>query len=209
MIKYKGDYMGKSILIEDKSYTFSDYFELAYPTKDIVAEFGYKFQLTKLELPKQPVAEGSLNKLREAFYKKLPHISITSEAARREFFVSPLLLELLDYIDFDIDIDYPLNVSDKLKGNIDYLIRSSQSLVVVEAKNADLEKGFSQLSVELIALDKYLEDNSDFIYGTVTVGDIWRFGILERESKTVLKDIDAFLVPADLEDLCAVFMGIL
>jgi len=43
--------MRKSILEENKSYTFSDYFKLSYPTRDVVAEFGYQFQVQKLELP--------------------------------------------------------------------------------------------------------------------------------------------------------------
>jgi hypothetical protein len=61
-------------------------------------------------------------------------------------------------------------------------------------------------------MDKYLnnwEDNTEFIYGAVTIGDIWRFGILNRRDKTILKDIDAFLIPAALEELFSVFLGIL
>jgi len=43
--------MRKPILEEGKSYTFSDYFELSNPTKEIVAEFGYQFRLKKIDLP--------------------------------------------------------------------------------------------------------------------------------------------------------------
>ena len=200
--------MRKSILIEDKAYTFSDFFELSNPTREIVAEFGYDFQLKKLELPHAPF-EGSLERLRNIFYKKLPHISLNSETAKREVFVAPLLLELLDYIEIDIDIEYPLYLNDRLKGNIDYLIRSSRNLVVVEAKKADLERGFSQLSVELIAVDQYIEDDNDVIYGAVTVGDLWRFAILNRKEKLISKDIDSFRVPLDLQELFSILIGIL
>ncbi|MGH9847150.1 MAG: hypothetical protein ACREEM_51295 [Blastocatellia bacterium] len=34
---------------KEKSYTFADYFELANPTEEIVAEFGYGYELTNLE----------------------------------------------------------------------------------------------------------------------------------------------------------------
>ncbi len=44
--------MKTSILEPDRTYTFSDYFDLANPTKDIVAEFGYQLRLQKLELPR-------------------------------------------------------------------------------------------------------------------------------------------------------------
>ena len=200
--------MKRQILEEGKSYTFSDYFDLSNPTKEIVAEFGYQFRLKKVDLPRSPF-DGSLEKLKNNFYKKLPHISLNSETAKREVLVAPVLLELLDFIEIDIDIEYPLNVSNQLKGNIDYFIRSSGNLVVIEAKKADLERGFSQLSVEMIAVDQYIEEIDYPIYGAVTVGDLWRFGVLDRKEKLISKDIDSYRVPSDLEELFSVLMGIL
>ena len=200
--------MKKQILEEGKSYTFSDYFELSNPTKEIVAEFGYQLRLERIDLPEHSF-DGSLEKLKNTFYKKMPHISLNSETAKREMLVAPVLLELLDFIEIDIDIEYPLNVSNYLKGNIDYFIRSSGSLVVIEAKKADMERGFSQLAVEMIAVDKYIEETDAPIYGAITVGDLWRFGVLDRKEKLILKDIDSYRVPSDLEELFSVFMGIL
>lgn len=202
--------MKKTILEENKSYSFSDYFKLPYSTRDIVAEFGYGFSLERLDLPKKQHKPFDCERLKSTFYKKLPHISLNSEAAKREFFVSPLLLELLDYIDMEIDVEYTLNVNERLKGSIDYLLRSSKEFIVIEAKNADLDKGFTQLAVELIAIDQYFsEDESRFLYGAVTMGDMWRFGVLDRENRLICKDIDAFLIPAELESLFAVIFSIL
>ncbi|OQW93826.1 MAG: hypothetical protein BWK79_09145, partial [Beggiatoa sp. IS2] len=164
--------MKKSILENNKSYSFSDYFKLPCLTRDIVAEFGYQFRFEKIELPKKNIAHLNLEKLRATFYKKLPHISLNSEASKREFFISPLLLELLDYIEIDIEVEYPIYVNDQLKGNIDYLIHSSEEFIVIEAKNAEIDKGFTQLAVELIAMDHYLEDDKrGLLYGAVTMGD--------------------------------------
>jgi hypothetical protein len=81
--------------------------------------------------------------------------------------------------------------------------------VVIEAKKADMERGFSQLAVEMIAVDKYIEETDAPIYGAVTVGDLWRFGVLDRKEKLILKDIDSYRVPSDLEELFSVFVGIL
>jgi hypothetical protein len=201
--------MKKSILEENKSYTFSDYFKLPYPTRDIVAEFGYEFRFEKIELPKKEMDHLNLERLRTVFYKKLRHVSLNSETAKREFFVSPLLLELLDYIEIDIDVEYPVNVNERLKGNIDYIIHSSKNLIVVEAKNAEIDKGFTQLAVELIAMESYLENHNDLLYGAITMGDWWRFGVLDRKNKIIFKDIDAFLIPADMEKLFSVLFGIL
>lgn len=202
--------MKKSILEANKPYTFSDYFKLPYPTRDVVAEFGYQFKFEKFDLPRQELTHFNLEKLRNTFYQKLPHISLNSETAKREFWISPLLLELLDYIEVDIDVEYPLNVNDKLRGNIDYVVRSSKQLIVVEAKNSELDKGFTQLAIELIALDNDLEaDQNLLLYGAVTMGDLWKFGVLDRTQKIILKNIDAFLIPTDLEAFFSVLLGIL
>ncbi len=200
--------MGKPILQQGKSYSFADYFELTYPTEDVVAEFGYQYELTKLGLPRAEL-EQPLDQLQAMFYRKLPHISLTSETAKREVLIAPILLELLDHLDLKIDIEYPVYVSEWLKGNLDYLVRSQQEFVVVEAKKADMERGFTQLAVELIAMDQRVEEKHELLYGAITVGDLWRFGALRRQQKMISKDIDSFRVPLDLEDLFKVLLGIL
>ncbi len=202
--------MKKNILEENKTYTFSDYFKLTYSTRDIVAEFGYQFKYEQLTLPQKEIANPHFENLKNVYYKKLQHISLNSEAAKREFFISPLLLELLDYIELEIDVEYLLNVNDKLKGTIDYFLKSKYSFIIIEAKNADLDKGFTQLAMELIAIDNYLDENEQaFLYGSVTIGNMWQFGVLDRKNKTITKDIDAFLIPAQLEKLFSIFLGIL
>lgn len=200
--------MSRAILQPGKSYTFSDYFDLPNSTEDIVAELGYQFEFAKLTLPRADLSHP-LDQLSAMFYKKLPHISLTSETAKREVMIAPILLELLDYLELKIDIEYPIYVNEQLKGNLDYLVRSSQEFIVVEAKKADMERGFTQLAVELIALDQRNERASDLLYGAITVGDLWRFGVLSRAQKRIAKDIDSFRVPADLEELFKVLLGIL
>lgn len=202
--------MKSPILKENKNYTFADYFDLSYSTKDIIAELGYQFRLEKLALPCTAIIDNDkIIQLKENLYKKLPHISLNSEMAKREFLISPLLFLLLDYVEFDINVEYTVNINDKLKGNIDYLLSSTHNFIVVEAKNADLEKGFTQLAAELIAFSQYAENDKEYLYGAITVGNIWQFGLLDTKNKILHKDIDAFLVPADLEKLFAVLLGIL
>ncbi len=201
--------MSRLVLQKGKSYTFSDYFSLNYPTKDIVAEFGYTYSLQKISLPRGDIID-TLDKLKANFYKKLPKISLTSEAAKREVLIAPILLELMDYIDVNMDIEYPVYVNEWLKGNIDYLLQAEQKFVVVEAKNADMEKGFTQLAVELIAMEQYFEEyQQPIIYGAITVGNIWQFGALDRKRKHIAKDIDTFRVPLDLDELFKVLIGTL
>ncbi len=80
-------------------------------------------------------------------------------------------------------------------------------MLVIEAKNDDLIRGFTQLAVELIALS-YIEEQNVF-YGAVTMGDVWRFGKLDRNSQQITQDINLFKIPDDLDSLVRSLMGIL
>jgi len=196
------------ILKVDKKYTFSDYFELNYPTEEIIAEFGYQYIFKELQLPKSTVV-NKLDRLRQTYITKLPFISLSSEMAKREFYIAPLLFELLDYIKAKIDVEYPIDAGKNLSGTLDYLIKYTQNFLIIEAKKGDLEKGFNQLSIELIALDKITDTSQSFLYGVVTLGDVWRFGVLDRDKKLIQKDMNAYTLLTDLEVILSVFIGIL
>jgi hypothetical protein len=86
-------------------------------------------------------------------------------------------------------------------------LRSTNNLLVIEAKNDDLTRGFTQLAVELIALS-HIEEKNVF-YGAVTMGDVWRFGKLERSTQLITQDINLFKVPDDLDSLVKILIGIL
>ncbi|MCP4400103.1 MAG: hypothetical protein GY801_22700 [bacterium] len=81
---------------------------------------------------------------------------------------------------------------------------------MIKAKRGDLERGFTQLAAELIAVDKY-EDPDIFsvVYGAITIGEVWRFAMLERAQKKILKGIHTFRFPEDLEDIVNILSGIL
>lgn len=201
--------MTKSILKKDKDYTFSDYFELSHPTREILAEFGYQYRFEKLTLPRSTIKIDSLKNLQETYEVKLPLISLTSEIAKREFYISPFLLEILSYLQAEINVEYPLDAGRNLRGTIDYLIKYKGNMVVIEAKKGDLERGFNQLAVELIALDKYLDETSMLLYGAITLGDVWRFGVLNRNSKRLTKDMNVYSLFGNLESLFYIILGIL
>lgn len=201
--------MARSILRKDKKYTFSDYFDLNCSTREIVAEFGYRYAFEKLTLPRTSREIGPLDRLENTYIRKLPLIALESEAARREFYISPLLLEMLDYIEANIDVEYPLDGGENLNGAVDYFIKASNNILIIDAKKGDMEKGFNQLAVELIALDKYDDSGAEVLYGAVTLGDIWRFGCLEREGKWLKKDMNAYVLLSELNVLFSILIGIL
>jgi len=201
--------MKKSILSEDKDYIFSDFADMAYSTEDIVKEFGYDFSLELLALPREKIQEDAVKEFQTELIRKMPKISLHSEMARREFLIAPVLMKLLNFADVKISSEYPLDVDKNLKGTLDYLIRSDKKLTIIEAKKGDLDKGFTQLAVELIAMEKYEEENASILFGAVTTGDLWKFGQLETARKKIRKDMNTYRIPADMADIFAILVGIL
>ncbi len=198
------------ILQENQSYTFHSYFDLPYETEDILKEFGYNFIITELVLPQTNKSLDELLITKEKIRKNLPFLSLSSETARRETLVAPILLEIIQLCQCQLKIEYPLRVNDRLKGTLDYLLKSHHDLLVIEAKKDDLTKGFTQLAVELIALSEIEEDpEQNIFYGAVTIGNIWQFGKLDLTEKTIYQDLNLFKIPDDLIELGKVLVGIL
>ena len=198
-----------SILEPGKSYTFRNYFEMTYEPDDILAEFGFGLQRSNLDLPKSNTNLDQLTELKNSIQRRLPYVSLTSEAARREILIAPIVLALIDYTQAQLRIEYSINVSEQLKGSLDYYLHTQHNLLVIEAKNADIARGFTQLAVELIALDQWTTSKEPLLYGAVSTGDVWQFGVLNREQKQVQQDLNLYRVPADLNDLFRSLVAIL
>lgn len=132
-------------------------------------------------------------------------LATSTEKARSEFIIAPVLLEvwqlhgrkigLLSGVDFTIDEAAGLN------GTCDYILTGSPEqlfvrapvLVVVEAKNEDLKKGFAQCIAEMIAAQRFNAREGtprDRMYGVVTIGELWRF--LELDGTTVRIDARSY-----------------
>jgi hypothetical protein len=202
--------MKRSIFKEGKRYTFSDYFDMNHPTEEIVAALGYVLILAELELPQQTFPQAVSDRLRASYYELLPKITLTSEIAKRECIIAPVLHEVIRPLDAKLNIEYPIEVDDKLSGTIDYLIRAAQELVIIEAKRGDLDRGFTQLAAELIAVDQYEEpERCALLYGVITIGEVWRFAVLDRQAKVLRKSIHALRFPEELEEIVNILTGIL
>ncbi len=195
------------ILKQDQSYTFSNIFDLKFETDEILAELGYQYQIVPLELPHYALSEpNSLDQLRKKMRSRLPLVPLTNETARREFYITPVLFAALDEAKFKLSIEYRV-IGQRLRGEVDYLLRGTTNVVVVEAKQADIERGFTQLAAEMIALTDYFTSPPNPIYGIVTTGDLWRFGVLDSVKRTISKDIEEYLLPRDLETIFSILLG--
>jgi hypothetical protein len=197
-----------SVIEPNQSYTFSNYFELQSPPEDILAYFNYSLQKAYVQLPSSDIPTEEVNLLKEKIIKRLPKIYFSAEIARREVLIAPILLSLVDWLEIQIKIEYPLKISEQLKGTLDYYINSQKNFLVVEAKREDLDRGFTQLAVELIAVAQWLETEK-ILYGAVTTGNIWQFAFLEPRSKQITQDLQLYRVPTDLEELFAILLGLL
>lgn len=198
------------ILNPNESYTFSKYFDLPYSPEDILADLGCTIERTDREdLPYTQCELDWLPELAESMRRRLKRVNTTTEQARREALIFPLLDRICDLLDYSINIEYAVNVSNWLKGSLDYYISSPNNLLVIEAKQSDLTKGFTQLAVELIALDSWVESESPILYGAVSTGEIWRFGLYDRAEHRVVEYLQLHRVPQDLEFVTRTIIGIL
>lgn len=202
--------MSKNFILQPgQSYTFSSYFDLPYELHEVVAEFGYRSSTTSLLLPRADVDKERVKSLKTKIEEILPYVGLTSEIARREVFIAPVLFDAVYHTHARLSIEYPLNVTDQLKGTLDYYLHNNSNFLVVEAKRADLDRGFNQLAVELIALDLWLESDCPTIVGAVTTGSIWQFGQLHRAEKLIEQDYNTYRAPADVGDLLSILVAAL
>ena len=197
-----------------KPRTFQDSFKLNLPADEVGALLGYTYQRKELKLnalKRQAtiIDAGRIANLIERIQVGLQHVGMSSEMARREFLIAPILLEVIHYTNAKVYVEYSIKASETLQGSLDYLFKTEQHLLVVEAKNGDLQRGFHQLMAELAALDLKKATDALHLYGIVSMGDGWQFGRLDRQTKTIIQDTEFYSVPMNTELLIRIMVGIL
>jgi hypothetical protein len=197
------------ILQPGQSYTFSKYFDLPFSPEDILAELGCIYERHHLDLAKIEFISHHIEDLQRIIERNFRRVKLLSEDARKQAIIAPILLEVCEITQTQLNIEYPISVSDQLKGSLDYYINKSKSLVVIEAKQADLSRGFTQLAVELIALDQWINSDTPVLYGTVTNGEDWRFATYNRGQKQITEDIKLYRVPEELTELVNILVNVL
>lgn len=197
------------LLDTNRSYTFSNYFELGFAVDDLVAEFGYSFERKFLNLPQYSGTLDRISALKQRIEEVLPYVDLENEATRREILIAPVVVELIHYSRAKLKIEYSIKVNNQLQGNLDYYLRTKSNLIVIEAKQADINKGFTQLATEMIALDKWADSSQTEILGAVTTGNIWQFGILYRQTQIIEQGINLYRVTEELEIVIRILLAAL
>jgi hypothetical protein len=200
----------RRILKPDQSYTFHSYFTLKFSIADILRELDATYYQAPLNLPISPIGTiSNIAELSDRIDRTRRQVSLESEMARREVLISPILLEVATSINARVNIEYSIDVSQYLKGELDYYLESTDQLLVVEAKKSDLSRGFVQLAAELIALDQWTDRTNPLLYGVVTTGDSWVFGCFDRVGRVITQDLKIYRVPEDLTQLVLILAGVL
>lgn len=195
-----------AIIDPQTSYTFADFCKRNFAPPDILSHLGYSLQRDSLHLPCYSGEFDRLWDLKNLVQGYLPRLSLTTEIGRREF-----VIDLLHYTPAEIRVEYPIFVSQScgeaqeqhLQGTLDYLLQGQSTLVVIEAKDEDLEGGFVH------DLDRWLDSPPTLIYGAVSTGTIWQLGVLDRGQQSVTQDLNLYRVLTDLEDLMRILVAIL
>jgi len=195
------------ILNPDETYTFARYADLPYERDDILADLGCTVSTEHISLPRVsepfPIQELS-DRLRAAFQ----FTTMSSEQARREFLIAPILSEICLRTQQKVRVEYPLTVSSWLRGTFDYYFQAN-NLLIIEAKRENLYSGFTQLGAELIALDQWTDVETPILYGAVSTGQIWQFGTFQRETQHLTEDPTLYRIPEELEPLVQILVGII
>ena len=127
-------------------------------------------------------------------------IAMSSEKARSEGIINPVLLEVKRQLQGQISVfsgeEFNVEPEAELTGYVDFLLsRSPEQLyikapavVLVEAKKEDLKPALGQCLAEMVAAQRFNKQKQQpisTIYGTVTSGTVWRFLKLEEQCASI------------------------
>ncbi|BAY27199.1 hypothetical protein NIES2100_70210 [Calothrix sp. NIES-2100] len=134
-------------------------------------------------------------------------VAISSEKARSEMIISPILLEIRRKFNYEISffsgVDFTVDSQRGLNGFCDFILSlSSEQLlvripvvVIVESKNENLRFGLAQCIAEMVAAQLFNDKNQNkikAIYGAVTIGTLWQF--LKLEGNIVSIDLSEYYI---------------
>ncbi|MCP2729828.1 hypothetical protein [Limnofasciculus baicalensis] len=188
---------------------------MPYSQFKTIAQTKAAFQLTIVEgsrfLPQTPPVTPSQS-FSDYLQETLPIVATSgSEKARSEGIIYPLLIDVRRFLNRQVSLfsgeDFNVDESVGLNGVCDFLLtRSTEVLeieapavVIVEAKKTDLKLGFGQCIAEMVAAQRFNQEQGQpisTIYGSISNGNQWQF--LKLEGTTVFIDLAVYsLLPVE------------
>ncbi len=172
------------------------------------------FRLTfKREHLLAKVAEVPPSEWLVALLKRSMELMLTSEKARSEFIVAPILLNLRDLdpaINIYSGVTFDVAPEQGLKGVCDFILSKTDPfpvvrapvLMMVEAKKNDMDEALGQCAAEMVAARIFNQrqgNPTETIYGCITTGELWQFLKLEGnllilgEERIYIENVDRIL----------------
>lgn len=140
--------------------------------------------------------------------------SISTEKARSEFLIAPILAEVRRLLNNQISLfsgnEFNVDAQRGLQGFCDYIISGSKEqlymtapvTIIFEAKKEDIIGGLGQCVAAMVAAQLFNQSKGnevERIYGSVTTGTNWKFLFLEDtivyidEIEYYIKEVDKIL----------------
>jgi hypothetical protein len=168
---------------------------------------AFQLQLIeKIDLFKETSDLSPSHLLNETIKENLPlALASNTEKSRSEMLITPILIDLRrqfsNRIGIFSGINFTVDPAQGLNGNCDFLISYSEELLLVtapiitlvEAKKEDLNGGLGQCIAEMIAAQRFNQQEGNEIteiYGVVTSGTVWKF--LKLSENQVFLDLTEY-----------------
>jgi hypothetical protein len=168
---------------------------------------AFQLQLIeKIDLFKETSDLSPSHLLNETIKENLPlALASNTEKSRSEMLITPILIDLRrqfsNHIGIFSGINFTVDPAQGLNGNCDFLISYSEELLLVtapiitlvEAKKEDLNGGLGQCIAEMIAAQRFNQQEGNEIteiYGVVTSGTLWKF--LKLSENRVFLDLTEY-----------------
>lgn len=160
--------------------------------------------------------------LRHTLQENVPlALDISTEKARAEFIIAPVLLEVRRQLPFRISlfsgVEFTVNPDQGLRGICDFLLCLSPLqltiqtpvVMVVEAKHENIKQGLGQCLAEMVAAQQFNHERNtpiEAIYGVVTTGSVWKF--LRLTETRVMVDATEYHI-SQVEQIVGIFVAML
>jgi hypothetical protein len=147
--------------------------------------------------------------------------AINTEKARSEYIIAPIVSEIA-FINSQVSLfsgrNFNVDASRGLTGFCDFILTHNPNklvikapvVVIVEAKNENINDGLAQCIASMYAAQiinqKNLEENIKAVYGSVTTGQVWRFLSIDNTQQVKVDLNERYLTP--LNELLGILVAI-
>jgi hypothetical protein len=126
-------------------------------------------------------------------------LALSSEKARSEFIVAPILLALRRLAHNRIAVysgqRFDVDTEQGLAGECDFILSATKPvpivqapiISVVEAKRGELQGGYGQCAAQMLAslrFNQHANPSWTVVYGCITTGEVWQFARLRGDTLT-------------------------